>query len=117
MSDNNAVREEADSALTRAEDAEAKSKGLEQTILEQEHEIASLRVQLSNIDEALGRAEDTVSDAKAATRKADESRSTIASLTRKIAPLEEELNTAERHAKDTVESCATTYTTELSFQY
>ncbi|KAJ7258230.1 tropomyosin [Mycena rebaudengoi] len=107
------LREEADSALTRAEDAEAKSKGLEQTILEQEHEIASLRVQLSNIDEALGRAEDTVSDAKAATRKADESRSTIASLTRKIAPLEEELNTAERHAKDTVESCATTYTTEL----
>jgi tropomyosin len=111
------LREEADSALTRAEDAEAKIKALEQTILEQEHEITSLRVQLSNVDEALGRAEDTVSDAKAVTREADESRSTIESFTRKITLLEEELDTAERHAKDTVERCATIYTTGLSYQY
>jgi tropomyosin len=111
------LREEAHSALTRAEDAEAKIKALEQTILEQEHEISSLQAQLSNVDDALGRAEDTASDAKAATREADESQSTIENLTRKITLLEEELDTAERHAKDTAERCAINYTTGLSSQY
>ncbi|KAJ7106597.1 tropomyosin [Mycena epipterygia] len=86
------LRTEADTAITRAETAEAKIKALEQALLDKDHEIKSLQVRLAQADGALEKAEDAVHDSKAAQQEAEAGRATIEGLTRKITLLEDELD-------------------------
>lgn len=89
--------------MTRAEEAEAKNKKLEQEIYTRDQEITSLQHKLSVLDESLEKAEAKLADAKAATEEGETSKMTAENLTRKIQLLEEELDTAEKNVKETVE--------------
>lgn len=97
------LRSEADSAIERAEAAEAKVKKLEQQLLEKDQEITSLQHKLSVLDEQLENTESKLQDAKAAKEEGEASKTTNEGLLRKIQLLEEELDAAERNAKETTE--------------
>ncbi|KDQ61671.1 hypothetical protein JAAARDRAFT_31136 [Jaapia argillacea MUCL 33604] len=98
-----ALRAEADAAVTRAEDAEAKNKKYEQLLLEKDQEITSLQHKLSVMDAELEKAETKLHDAKLANDDGEQSKMTNEGLTRKIQLLEEELDAAEKNVKETVE--------------
>lgn len=99
----NQLRVEADAAVTRAEEAEAKNKKLEQALLEKDHEIKSLTVKLGDLDGQLEKAEHTLADSKADREAGETSKMTNEGLVRKIQLLEEELDAAEKNVKETVE--------------
>lgn len=97
------LRAEADHAVTRAEDAEAKNKKFELELLQKDQEIASLTHKLGVLEEDLDKAEHTVAELKQSTAEGEAGRSTNEKLTRKIQLLEEELDTSEKNVKETVE--------------
>jgi tropomyosin, fungi type len=99
------LRAEADSAIERAEVAEAKNKKYEQQVLEKDQEIVSLQHRLAVTESDLEKAESKLGDAKAAHDENETSKTTNEALTRKIQLLEEELDNAEKNLKDTVERC------------
>ncbi|PCH44284.1 hypothetical protein WOLCODRAFT_26668 [Wolfiporia cocos MD-104 SS10] len=98
-----ALRGEADSAVARAEEAEAKNKKLEQLLLEKDQEITSLQHKLSVMDGDLEKAESKLSAAKAAQEEGDQSKTMNEGLQRKIQLLEEELDAADKNLKDAME--------------
>ncbi|KAG5639077.1 hypothetical protein H0H81_007021 [Sphagnurus paluster] len=97
------LRTEADNAITRAEEAEAKNKKLEQLLLEKDQEITSLQHRLGNLDAELEKAELIIADSKAAREEGENSKQTNEGLLRKVQLLEEELDAAEKNVKETVE--------------
>jgi tropomyosin, fungi type len=104
------LRNEADNAITRAEEAEAKVKKLEQALLERDQEITSLNHKLSVLDADLEKTEGKLADLKTAQEEGETSKTTNEGLQRKIQLLEEELDAAEKNVKETVEkyvSCST----------
>lgn len=108
----NSLRVEADNAVTRAEEAEAKNKKYEQALLEKDQEITSLQHRLGVLDAELEKAEAKVADSKAAQMEGEHSKMTSEGLTRKIQLLEEELDAAEKNVKETVEKCVSFYKTK-----
>jgi len=98
-----ALRTEADNAVTRAEEAEAKNKKYEQLLLEKDQEITSLTHRISVLDGELEAAEAKVDAGKASSLENETSKSTADALTRKVQLLEEELDAAEKNVKETVE--------------
>jgi len=102
------LRAEADSAVDRAEQAEAKNKKLEQEILAKDQEIQSLKHKLDLFETDLEKAEGKLKDAKQAHDEHETSKSAIDALQRKIQLLEDELDTAEKNVKETVERCVRT---------
>lgn len=99
------LRLEADNAVQRAEDAEAKNKKYEQLLLEKDQEITSLQHKLSVLDADLEKAESKLSEAKLHQEEGEQSKTTNEGLQRKIQLLEEELDAAEKNVKETVEKC------------
>lgn len=99
----NSLREEADGAVSRAEESEAKNKKYEQLLLEKDQEITSLTHRLSVLDGDLEKTENKLNDLKQAQEEGETSKSTNEGLLRKIQLLEEELDAAEKNVKDTVE--------------
>ncbi|KAJ7181079.1 tropomyosin [Mycena filopes] len=97
------LRAEADSAVARADEAEAKNKQLLQQLLEKDHEITSLQVKLEKLDSDLAKAESIIQDSKADREVGEMSKMTNEGLVRKIQLLEEELDAAEKNVKETVE--------------
>ena len=102
----NQLRLEADNAVNRAEDAEAKNKKYEQIISEKEHEITSLQHRLGVLETELDKAEANLTDSKRASAEGEQSKMTNEALTRKVQLLEEELDAAEKNVKETVEKYA-----------
>jgi tropomyosin len=100
------LRLEADNAVVRAEEAEAKIKKLEQELLTKDQDIQSLNHRLTNAEGQLDAAEDKLKDAKNVRDEHDASKSTNDGLQRKIQLLEEELDRAEKTQKETTERCA-----------
>jgi predicted nucleic acid-binding Zn-ribbon protein len=99
----NTLRVEADTALARAEAAEAKNKTYEQTLLEKEQEIASLTHKLGVLNSELEEAEKQLQGLKALQQEGEHSKTTNDGLMRKIQLLEEELDAAEKNLKETME--------------
>jgi tropomyosin len=94
---------EADNALARAEDAEAKGKKFEQTLLERDQEITSLSHKLSVCENDVEKMEKELRESKTLQEKGEHSNTTNEVLIRKIQLLEEELDAAEKNVKETVE--------------
>lgn len=99
----NNLRVEADNAVTRAEDAEAKNKKYEQLLLEKDQDITSLQHKLSVLDAELEKTEAKLQEYKSAQEEGENSKTTNEGLLRKIQLLEEELDVAEKNVKETVE--------------
>ena len=100
------LRVEADKAVLRAEEAEAKNKTLEQSLLEKDHEQLSLAHKLDLATEQLEKAEVELEKYKKASLDGEQSKTTSEGLVRKVQLLEEELDAAEKNVKETVEKCA-----------
>ncbi|KAG5642625.1 hypothetical protein DXG03_002463 [Asterophora parasitica] len=98
-----ALRNEADNAITRAEEAESKNKKLEQLILERDQEITSLSHKLALAEGELEKAEASVADSKQFREEGEQSKQTNEALLRKVQLLEEELDAAEKNVKETVD--------------
>ena len=98
-----ALRTEADAAVVRAEEAEAKNKKYEQMLLEKDQEITSLTHKVSVLEGDLEKAETSLADLKGASVEGESSKATSENLQRKVQLLEEELDAAEKNVKDTVE--------------
>ncbi|KAJ3548522.1 hypothetical protein NM688_g5290 [Phlebia brevispora] len=98
-----ALRVEADNAVTRAEEAEAKNKKLEQQLLEKDQEITSLQHKIGVLEADLEKTETKLTETKATAQDAESSKTTNDALQRKIQLLEEELDAAEKHSKEVVE--------------
>lgn len=99
----NNLRIEADNAISRAEEAEARNKKLEQQLLEREQEITSLNHKLAVLDGELEKAEGKLGEYKSIQEEGETSKTTNEGLLRKIQLLEEELDVAEKNVKETVE--------------
>jgi len=99
----NLLRVEADNAIGRAEEAEAKNKKYEQALLEKDQEITSLTHRLGVLDDELQKAESKIQEAKLAAAESESNKTTSSGLTRKVQLLEDELDAAEKNLKDTVE--------------
>jgi len=99
----NQLRTEADTAINRAEESEAKNKKYEQMLLERDQEITSLHHRLGVLETELEKAEGMLADSKTAREEGEHSKTTNEGLVRKIQLLEEELDAAEKNVKDTVE--------------
>jgi len=99
----NSLRAEADTAITRAEEAEAKNKQYEQVILEKDQAITSLSHKLALLDTDLEKTEAKLAELKSAHDVDQQSQTTNEGLVRKIQLLEEELDAAEKNVKETVE--------------
>lgn len=99
----NQLRFEADNAVTRAEDAEAKNKKYDQLILEKDQEITSMSHKISVLEAELDKVDAKLAEAKASQEEGESLKSTNENLTRKIALLEEELDAAEKNVKETME--------------
>jgi tropomyosin, fungi type len=99
----NTLRVEADAALARAEEAEAKNKKYEQLILEKDQEITSLSHKLGLSNSDLEKADRQLEELKVLRQEGDHSKTTNDGLIRKIQLLEEELDAAEKNVKETVE--------------
>jgi chromosome segregation ATPase len=97
------LRQEADAAVARAEEAEAKNKKYEQEILHKDQDILSLQHKLSVLDAELEKAEAKIADHKVAREEGESTKNTAENLTRKIQLLEDELDTAEKNVKETME--------------
>lgn len=97
------LRTEADTAVGRAEEAEAKNKKLEQLLLEKDQEITSLNHKLTVVDADLEKTEGKLSELKLASQEGEHSKTTNEGLQRKIQLLEEELDAAEKNVKETME--------------
>ncbi len=98
-----ALRAEADNAVGRAEEAEAKNKKYEQTLLEKDQEITSLQHKISVLDSDLEKAEQKLADLKSAQEDGEQSRTANEGLQRKIQLLEEELDAADKNLKDAMD--------------
>jgi len=98
-----ALRTEADHAVTRAEDAEAKNKKYEQELLVKDQEISSLQHKLGLLEAELDKAESKLGDLKKAAAEGELGKTQTDALQRKIQLLEDELDTSEKHVKETVE--------------
>ncbi|KAI0693172.1 tropomyosin [Cerioporus squamosus] len=85
------LRAEADNAVARAEEAEAKNKKYEQLLLEKDQEITSLQHKISVLDADLEKAEGKLADLKSAQEDA------------KIQLLEEELDAADKNLKEAMD--------------
>lgn len=94
--------------MTRAEEAEAKNKKLEQELLSREQEIQSLNHRLSNAEAQLDASEGKLTEAKQVRDEHESSKTTNEGLQRKIQLLEEELDNAEKNLKETVDKCVHT---------
>lgn len=103
------LRQEADNAVARAEEAEAKVKKLEQQQLEKDQDITSLQHKLSVADEQLEKFESKLTESKAQAQDAESNKATNEGLSRKVQLLEEELDAAEKHSKEVVEKCVPRY--------
>lgn len=99
----NSLRVEADAALERAEEAEAKNKRLEQDVLTKEQEIASLSHKNSLLEQDLEKAEGKVTEHKSAREEHESNRESADTLQRKVALLEQELDQAEKNLRETTE--------------
>ena len=99
----NQLRSEADAALLRAEEAEAKNKKYEQEILQKDQEITSLNHKLSVLDAELEKTESALAEAKTAQADGESNKTQNEALLRKVQLLEEELDTAEKNVKETTE--------------
>jgi len=97
------LRTEANNAIDRAEQAEAKNKLLDQVLLEKDQEITSLNHRLGVLETDLEKAEAKVADYKTAREEGETSKQTNENLLRKIQLLEDELDAAEKNVKETVE--------------
>ncbi|KAG8949886.1 hypothetical protein FRC04_008189 [Tulasnella sp. 424] len=97
------LRAEADAAVDRAEQAEAKNKKYEQELLQKDQEIGSLTHKLGVMETDLDKAEAKLGELKSAQSDSEVGKSTNETLTRKIQLLEEELDKAEANTKETVE--------------
>jgi predicted nucleic acid-binding Zn-ribbon protein len=97
------LRAESDSAVERAEQAEAKNKKLEQLLLEKEQEITSLQHKLSLAETSLDKSEQQVADLKKSQAAGQNDAVTAEGLQRKVQLLEEELDNAEKNVKETME--------------
>jgi tropomyosin len=97
------LRVEADNAVARAEEAEAKNKKYEQLLLEKDQEIGSLQHRLSTLDGDLEKTEAKLAELKSAREEGETSKTTNEGLVRKIQLLEEELDAAEKNVKETME--------------
>ncbi|KAG6828917.1 hypothetical protein H0H92_006303 [Tricholoma furcatifolium] len=95
----NQLRAEADNAITRAEEAEAKNKKYEQALLEKDQEITSLQHKLSVMDGELEKAEHNLATQKTASAEGEQSKQTSDLLTRKVQLLEEELRQVDVRAE------------------
>ena len=100
------LRAEADKAVLRAEEAEAKNKALEQCLLEKDHEQLSLTHKLDLCNDQLEKAETELEKYKKTSLEGEQSKTTNEGLVRKVQLLEEELDAAEKNVKETVEKCA-----------
>ena len=98
-----ALRAEVDTAVDRAEAAEARIKVLEQELLQKEQENSSLTHKVSLLETDLDKSEGKVADLKTAQANGELDKTTNDSLVRKIQLLEEELDAAEKNVKETVE--------------
>ena len=96
---------EADKAVERAEEAEAKNKKYEHLLLEKEQEITSLQHKISVLDGDLEKAETKLTDLKSAQEDGEQSKTANEGLQRKIQLLEEELDAADKNLKDAMEKC------------
>lgn len=101
------MRVEADAAVERAEQAEAKNKKYEQQLLEKDQEITSLQHKLSVSEAELAQVEGDLKTAKEAQAQGEESKTDLEGHKRKIQLLEEELDAAEKNAKEVVEKYVT----------
>lgn len=99
----NSLRTEADNAVLRAEEAEAKNKKYEHLLLEKEQEITSLQHKLSQSEAELEKAEEKVAEYKTANVDGEQTKMTSEGLQRKVQLLEEELDAAEKNVKETVD--------------
>lgn len=99
----NQLRDKADAALTRAEEAEAKVKLVEQQLLERDQTIKSLEHRLGLLEADNEAAEGKLAEFKSSSLEGEHSRQTADGLVRKVQLLEEELDAAEKNLKETVE--------------
>jgi len=97
------LRAEADTAIERAELAEARCKALEQEILGHQQERTSLSHKLSVLDTDLQKAEGDVHTLKSAKEETDKAVSQNDQYRRKIEMLEAELDAADKNLKETTE--------------
>lgn len=109
----NGLRLEADNAVARAEEAEAKNKKYEQLLLEKDQEITSLNHRLSVLDSDNEKLESKLAESKSAQAEGEHSKMTNEGLLRKIQLLEEELDAAEKNVKDTVDKSSFDIASEL----
>ena len=77
------LRQEADNAVTRAEEAEAKNKKYEQLLLEKEQEITSLTHRISVLEGDLEKTETKLTETKATAQDAENSKSSNDALPRR----------------------------------
>jgi tropomyosin, fungi type len=97
------LRAEADAAVERAEQAEARNKAFEQEILKKDQEISSLTHRLGLAETNVETLEQKLAQLKSKSDEEGVGRSANDNLVRKVQLLEEELDTAEKNAKETVE--------------
>ena len=107
----NQLRTDADNAVARAEEAEAKNKKYEQILLEKDQEITSLQHRLNLLDQELETAEASLKEFKLARDEGEKAKGENETSTRKIQLLEGELDKSENMLKDTVEKCACSLST------
>lgn len=99
----NSLRLEADNAVIRAEEAEAKVKKYELELLAKEQEITSLQHKLSLLDAENEKAEAKLQEYKVLNADGEQNKTTTETLLRKVQLLEEELDVAEKNLKETVD--------------
>jgi tropomyosin, fungi type len=105
----NLMRAEADKAILRAEDAEAKIKTLQEDSLGKDHTISSLNHKLQLAHDELEKTEAELKKLKQESLDDEQSKTAKDGLARKVELLEEELDAAEKNHKETVEKCAAVY--------
>lgn len=101
----NQLRGEADAAVLRAEEAEAKLKKYEQELLDRDMQITSFQHQIATLDAENAKLEEQLTSYKSSSLEGESSKTTSENLTRKVQLLEEELDVAEKNVKETVEKC------------
>ena len=91
------MRLEADTAIGRAEKAEANVKQLQEGLLSREQDITGLEHRLSVLETE----NEKLQEFKASSLNSDVIKTTVEILTRKVQILEEELDAAEKNYKET----------------
>jgi len=102
------LRAEADAAILRAEEAEAKIKQQDLIITSKEQEITSLVHRLSLLEAENEKLEEKLKEYKSSSLESEHSKTTAENLVRKVQLLEEELDNAEKNVKETVEKQVST---------